>query len=315
MDMEQGFRRYCSDRDLERCGDFDGTGGYRSQWHQGLRRGMEWLRLSLEGVSAVRVQVFAAEEPLESWQEELEPALVGQGPDLILYGVRGRYLRFVVEPAEGLAGYTLSFPGRSIDAGLPVVLQDDPILRRFLAVYQSAYMDTNHQAARFPDRLDPRSAGALAELHLWVGATRWMRDAPCLPELLAAAPRLNRMRGTRRGLEWLVRLVTSGRGELVEEFQWREQPLNLEERAECARLYGGEAQVVVLLPADTNAAALRFLEQVVDDFIPLGLSCKLLQLRDGGEMDGHTYLDVNAQLREPAPPAMDESELDELILE
>ena len=123
------------------------------------------------------------------------------------------------------------------------------------------------------------------------------------------------MRGTRLGLEWLVRLVTGGRGTLVEEFQWREQPLSLEERAECARLYGGGAQVVVLLPADTNAAALRFLEQVVEDFIPMGLSCKLLQLRDGGEMDGHTYLDINAQLREPAPPAMDESELDELILE
>ena len=189
-------------------------------------------------------------------------------------------------------------------------------LRQFLAVYQSLYMDANQQAARFPGQLNPRSEDALPNLKLWVGAARWMRDAPCMPDLLAAAPRLNRMRGTRPGLELLISLVTGGRGALVEDFQWRGQPLSAGEREDCVRLYGGEPpSAALLLPADTSDAALRFLESVLEDFIPLGVSYSILQLQDGAAMDGHSYLDANAQLQEPPRAALDETDLDDLTLE
>lgn len=268
--MEQRLRRYRSDRELDRCGVYDDAGGYRSQWYQGLDSGMEWLRLSLEGPVRARVQVFAADRLPGTGEQETPPVLVRDAADLCLYGVRGRWLRFTVTPAEGLQGYSLAFPGQSIDAGLPFVLRDDATLRRFLAVYQSAYMDANREALRFPGRLDPRAEDPLPDLALWLGAALWMRNTPCMPELLAAAPRLNRTRGTRLGLEWLVRLVTGGRGELVEEFQWREQPLNRQEREDCARLYGtGRAGVTLLLPADTGPAQMRFLESVLDDFTPI----------------------------------------------
>lgn len=313
--MEQRVRRYRSDRDLRQCGFFEGT-RYRSQWYQGTANGMEWLRLSLEGVTAGKVCFFAADLPPEAWDASMEPVLVREAADLSLYGVHGRYLAFTVEPADGLQGFTLSFPGRSIDAGLPFVMRDDATLRQFLAVYQSAYMDTNQQAARFPGRLDPYDPEMLPDLRFWVGAAQWMRDTAQLPELLAAAPMLNRMRGTRRGLEHLIKLVTGGRGEIIEDFQWRDQPLNLEERTNCTRLYGGErASVVLLLPADTTSAAMRFLEHILDDFIPLGETYSILQLKEGAELDGHFYLDVNSMLREPPPAAMDESDLDDLILE
>lgn len=316
MEMEQRFRRYRSDRDLKRCGVYDGAGGYRSRWYEGFGQGMEWLRLSLEGVVDAQVCVYVSDTLPEVWDGGLEPALERQAGDLSLYGVCGRYLCFTVSPAKALKGYALSFPGRSIDAGLPSVLQDDATLRQFLAVYQSLYMDANQQAARFPGKLVPQSEDALPDLKLWVGAARWMRDAPCMPDLLAAAPKLNRMRGTRPGLELLISLVTGGRGELVEDFQWRDRPLSAGEREDCARLYGGEpASAALLLPADTTDAALRFLESVLEDFIPLGVSYSILQLQDGAAMDGHSYLDVNAQLQEPPQAALDVTDLDDLTLE
>lgn len=314
--MEQRFRRYRSDRDLSRCGVYDDAGGYRSRWYEGFGPGMEWLRLSLKGVADARVRVFAVDTLPESWDDSLEPALERQAGDLSLYGVCGRYLCFTVRPAKELQGYALSFPGRSIDAGLPAVLQDDATLRQFLAVYQSLYMDANQQAARFPGQLDPQGEDALPDLKLWVGAARWMRDAPCMPDLLAAALRLNRMRGTRPGLELLISLVTGGRGKLVENFQWRDQLLSAREREDCARLYGDDpASAALLLPADTSDAALRFLESVLEDFIPLGVSYSILQLQDGAAMDGHSYLDANAQLQEPPLAALDETDLDDLTLE
>lgn len=320
--MEERFRRYRSDRDLRRCGVCDNSDGYRSQWYQGTGAGMEWLRLTLEGVRTARVRVYAVDELPEDWdgslEPALEPALERRAGDLLLYGVHGRFLCFTVTPAQDLSGYALSFPGRSIDAGLPDVMRGDEILRRFLGVYQSVYMDLNQAGARFPGRLDPQAEDALPELKYWLGAARWMRDTPQLPELLSCAPALNRMRGTRRALDLLLRVVTGGRGELVEYFQWQTRlaGMSAQERQDCARLYGADRNgAVLLLPEDTPPAALRFLENVLEDFIPLGASCSVLALQAGAPMDGHSYLDGNAELSDPPPPALDETDLDDLTLE
>ena len=145
---------------------------------------------------------------------------------------------------------------------------------------------------------------------------RWMHDAPCEEALLREAPRLNRMRGTRNGLARLLEIVTGGRGELVEDFQWKNQPLSASEQEDCARLYGNEhASVSLLLPANTSTATYRFLEDVLEDFIPLGVSYSILQIHEGTAMDGHSYLDMNAELSDPPQAVMDGSDLDDLILE
>lgn len=313
--MEQQLRRYRSNRDLRQCGVFEGT-RYRSQWYRGTMNGMEWLRLSLEGLTAAKVCVFTTDAPLEEWDTSTEPVLKREATDLSLYGVYGLYLAFTVEPADCLQGFTLLFPGYSIDIGLPLVMQNDTTLRQFLAVYQSVYMDTNQLAARFPGRLNPYDAATLPDLRFWVGAAQWMWDTVQLPELLASAPLLNRMRGTRRGLEQLIKLVTGGHGEIIENFQWRTLPLNLEEHTNCTKLYGGQhANIMVLLPANITSATLRFLEYILDDFIPIGETYSIFQLQEGVELDGHFYMDVNTILQEPPSAAMDECDLDDLILE
>jgi len=314
--MAQRVRYYRSDRELSRCGRYVDGGGYMSRWYQGLGDGMEWLRLSLDGVRDARVRVYASDRPERDGEQE--PAMERRAGDLLLYGVRGRYLRFSVSPAQGLLGYELSFPGNSIDAGLPWTMQGDGTLRRFLGVYQSLYMDLNREFAAFPRRLDPLGLEVLEGLEDWLGAARWVRAAPAQlrGRLLVAASALNRMRGTRRGLEALIRLATGGEGIVVEPFAWKSRVTDPAEREACRRLYGAQAsQVTVLLPGAASKAAVDFLEDVLEDFLPVGISCKLVQLEDAAPMDGYCYMDVNARLTEPPPPALDEAVLEELVLE
>ncbi len=308
--MAQRLRRYRSDRELSRCGTFDGETFY-SRWHQGLGGGMEWQRLSLAGAEGAVVRVWTSDCPGD---DPAEPVLIQSGTDLLLYGVRGRYLRFSVSPGEGLRGYELAFPGLSLDAVLPAAMRGEDGLRRFLGVFQSLCMDLTREYARFPRRLDPLGPEPLGSLCCWQGAD-WAAGAPegAREKLVAAASRLNRLRGTRRGLELLLELTAGGRGTVVEGFQWENLPLSAGERAECARLYG--TGVTLLLPKGLAKETVRFLEDVLPEFIPAGVSCAVRALEDGAAMDGLYFLDGNACLTEPPPPVLDESDLDDLILE
>ncbi len=308
--MSQRLRRYRSHRELNRCGGFEG-GTFRSQWYQGLGDGMEWLRLSLDGARKAEVRVWAADRPEDA---PSEPVLTRTGDDLILYGVRGRFLRFTVSPGEGLRGYELAFPALSIDEGLPAVMQGDEGLRRFLGVYQSLSMDLGRAFAQFSRRLDPREPEALPTLYRWLGAD-WALEAPegLRERLLADASRLNRLRGTRRGLELLLEIAAGGRGRIVEGFQRRSLPLSAGERADCERLY--PTDVTLLLPRSLPQRTVHFLEGVLEKFVPAGVSFSVRLLEPGAVLDDLCFLDGNARLTEPAPPALDESCLENLTLE
>lgn len=277
---------------------------------------MEWLRLSLDGAQGARVRVYACDAPPPQWDEGLPPALERAAADLLLYGVKGLYLCFTVEPAQGLRGYELAFPGLSVDSLLPSVLRGDETLRKLLGVYQSLYMDLNRELDAFPRRMDPRGDDPLPQLPLWLGEDGWIQEGAYNGALLAAAPLLNRLRGTRRGLRLLVELLTGQPCRIVERFQWDARTRPARELDACARLYGqGGSGVTVLLPAGTPRADLRRLEAVLDDFIPLGVPWNVARLEEGAVLDGHSYLDGGARITQPPPLRLDGSGWGELILE
>lgn len=313
--MEGTIRRYRSDWELSRCGRFE-YGRYCSRWYRGLSAGMEWLRLSLTVSGPVLVKVYAADGEPDDSIDGMEPVLERQAEDLLLYGVKGRFLRFTAEPGERLRGYELTFPGLSIDSLLPSVMQGDDALRKLLGVYQSLYMDLNRELAGFSARLDPLGAAPLPELARWLGASAWMERGLPEPVLLAAAAELNRLRGTKQGLRRLAELVTGQECEIVEQFQWEAQTCSLQERENCARLYGPDrSDITLLFPVETSEEKLFRLKGILEDFIPLGISYAVVRLEPHMTLDGHSYLDSGVQIIEPPPAELDGLERDELILE
>ncbi len=167
-------------------------------------------------------------------------------------------------------------------------------------------MDVNRELSAFPERLSPESPNPLPDLHRWLGASSWME--PGLPEreLLAAAIELNRLRGTKKGLRLLSRLVTGQTCEIVEQFQWENQIRPARERDSCKRLYGGgQPGVTLLFPAGTPAEKLSALKGVLEDFIPLGLPYTAVRLEDTATLDGHSYLDSGAETADPPPARLD----------
>lgn len=313
--MEQTIRRYQSDWDISQCGQRE-YGIYRSRWHRGLRPGMEWLRLSLAVSGPVLVKVYTVDEAPAGFIEELEPALERSASDLLLYGVKGLFLCFTVEPGDALQSYELTFPGLSIDSQLPAVMQGDDTLRKLLGIYQSLYMDLNRELSTFPARLAPLRPDPLPELPQWLGASSWMGLG--LPEqrLLADAVKLNRLRGTPKALHLLARLVTGAECEIIEEFQWDGNVQSIQEREDCTRLYGRDRSgVTILFPANVPTGRLSKLKAVLDDFIPLGTPYSIVRMEGGAALDGHSYLDRGIQITDPLPAELDGPEDGDIVLE
>lgn len=311
--MEERLRRYRSHRNLTACGQVK-EGTFHSRWYRGLRGDMEWLRLSLEMDTDACVQVYACDDPAV-W-DNTTYTLERTARDLLLYGVRGQYLCFTVTPCDRLVSYELTFPGNCITALLPMVMQRDETLRHLLGVLQSLYMDTNRALRAFPERLNPLGADPLPRLDNWLGATRWLREGTSVARLLHAAPLLSRLRGTRKGLDYLLELLDVHGATLIEPFQWRSVAENAVEQEDCARLYGqAPVSATLLLPPNTPNETVRLVSDLLEDFIPLGIACTVIQLEDGAPLDGHSYLDVNVQLTDSPLSRMDEAELGTLTLE
>lgn len=314
--MEERLRRCRSSWDLNQCGVYEGS-VYRSQWWRGLGRQMEWLRLTLEGTELFHTAVYVCDDPPEEFGPPGgAPALRRDANDLLLYGVRGRYLTFTVEPGEKLTGFTLTFPGRSIVEGLPAVMQGDDTLRALLGVYQSRYMDLNQAMRAFPDRLDPVSPEALPQLPQWLGASRWAMDSQGARAVLPWAAQLARMRGTRQGLLLLARLVTGYSCRVVESWKLERMGQSTKEQEGIRTICGVEREkVAILVPAQVSQADAERFRALLPDFVPLGVPYRMVHLEDGAPMDGYSYLDDNGVLTEERVSQMDDTEADDVILE
>ena len=123
-------------------------------------------------------------------------------------------------------------------------------------------------------------------------------------------------RGTKTGLQPLIRLVTGQPCEVVERFQWEDGIRSDGEREDCKRLYsGGRSGVTLLFPAGTSSEKLSTLKAVLDDFIPLGVPYTVVRREETVAMDGHSYLDGGAEIADPPPAELDGPEDSEWILE
>lgn len=102
---------------------------------------------------------------------------------------------------------------------LPGVFQEDPFTQGFCAAMDQVLLPVVTTLDGFPAYLDPGTAPQqmLVRLASWMGlplAGRWAQES--LRQALSAAMHLYEMRGTRQGLEELLRLLTGSGADIQE---------------------------------------------------------------------------------------------------
>lgn len=244
-------------------------------------------------------------------------------PDLLLHGLSGRWAWVLVRAVRQtpgdvrLARMRLEFPRCSFSEYFPEIYQQDEFFDRFLAVFQSLYLDAERLVDEVPSKLDYETAGAdqLRELAGWVGASGGaLLDTARLRRLIRDLDLYQGKKGTREALARVVELVTGLHPRIVEQFQWNSYPLSDRQRSLNGRLYGEtENDFCVILDLTNQPGGLPVDEQalngLIDEYSPLGTRHKLVLLRRCSYLDTHCYLDVNSCLSVPQSAQSDTAAL------
>jgi phage tail-like protein len=245
--------------------------------------------------------------------------------DVLLSSVPGRvlYLLVSVWPEEGaeapvLEGLELQAPWQPFTSYLPEIYSGNPFFDRFIAVFQSAYLDLEEQVDAFPRELDFCSASpaSLRMLASWLGIDDplGLYSEAQLRQVVAAASLLQAAKGTRGALIASIKLLCGAEPRVIEHLEWAGPELPDASRALYGKLYGqGPDDFTVLIPcepgsrAEADEAGLRWL---IDQNTPLGAHAQLVVLGPASHIDTHCYLDVNCTINTPALAKANQGQLD-----
>lgn len=284
-------------------------GIFVSQTYDSGERQMQWNRIVLDishnAVFHAYIWIFEnrqegeAADAIENMEARFE-YIRGQAQydsnyrDQLLYdkdGGTGRYARLAVKvTAKGeevfFRGYAMSFPKESFTAYLPAIYRNNPQLERFLAVYQSIYLELEEKIDALAQELDyeccsEKQVVKLAEWMGWGGlAERLGRDGQADGDRILRAL-------LREGISLAEKKGTGGYYTRLAEIFWEQKAILLEE-PESRR-----ATVLILgAPKDGREACLEWIKRTA----PIGVSIDYVFLHKTDRLDGQYFLDVTACL-------------------
>lgn len=233
--------------------------------------------------------------------------------DILLFGIRGRYLWISVEiysqggPPPKLGQFRFYFPKQSWMKYLPEVYQasdQDQFLERYLAVFQMLYESMNEQIRGIPALLDVDRTEKeyLVWLAGWLdiaGSHMWTEQQ--LRQLLKEGISLYKMRGTREGLRRMIRLYTGGEAYVVEHHQVEPYLDDENGRERLGRLYGSSSYVVsVIMKKEYVPTQKEYhsLLRVIEEAKPAQMEVNLIILEPYMYLGGHTYMGINSAFGE-----------------
>ncbi len=295
----------------------------------------QWSRLALEGQlgeeSLCTLWAFAVDDQQVVWEETLttydallqDPTLPlaekkalfqAQNPvclqghlDGVLYGQEGRYLFVWVEVLGldesqfwNMRAYAY---GDSLFTAFPQPYQQDgEFFRRFLAIFATAYGDTEETITHMHQMIDVAQAprGALDVMASWfsldfqnIGLSNGE-----LRDILVRAHHLLAYKGTRETVEELLHILVDAPVYLLEQ--------NLLPAGQQKELYGNNPyQCTIIIAAPYQRSLQRKIEQVLAQFLPVRTQLSIRFGLEGLDLDGYTYLDVNAMAVTEQHGAMD----------
>ncbi|MBO4898862.1 MAG: hypothetical protein J5509_01080 [Lachnospiraceae bacterium] len=209
--------------------------------------------------------------------------------DELLYDLNGRYLYIAIEMmgygSASISGIRVNATGDNFMATFPQVYQErNSFFHRFMSVFSSIYNDIGEENEKLYEILDlDKCSPELLEMYgSWFGIDLigGFLSEDVLRTIVKEAYQLNRMKGTRKGIERILEIIL---GEPAVLFENHMQG-------------GGVYDVTVLIRKKLTEELRHQLTFMLDQFKPLRVRIRLLQMENDAVMDGNSYLDMNATI-------------------
>ena len=261
---------------------------------------------------------FDAERPLEEKKAFME--LIGakkavNQKDILLYELEGRYLYLMIDVqgyGEGLFSrmYVDNQGDLFMETFPEVYREHNSCFHRYMSIFSSLYMDFQEKIDRVSELLDIDTAPAelLPTFGRWMGldiSGDFLREDR-LRLLVKEAYQLNRMKGTKAALQRVAEIILGEKVIILEKNVMRgDTQADTQELYED--LYGSGTYDVTMLVhtyvPENQKSQLMFL---LNQFKPVRSRLKVRFLEPKGDLDSHTYLDMNAYVQEAKMGTLDE---------
>ena len=240
--------------------------------------------------------------------ERFESFIAENTEDFLLQNVKGRYLFAAVElykqgeVSPVVLQMMIYAAQESFLSYLPEIFQDEGgFLDRYLRLFSVQFLDLEKKISRLPASFDPGVAPS--------GLLRWLAEVMGIPHIelwetenlrMLLSERTYARKGTLSGLRELIKIYTGFLPHITENFRMYTGIGDID------RLYAGCRLLILMPPGSMNGSRLvDVLHLLIQSFIPLEISYKLILLEDKAQLSGYTYLDVNACLSDYNPAVLE----------
>ncbi|RKI44386.1 hypothetical protein D7V86_01575 [bacterium D16-51] len=261
---------------------------------------------------------IAFEEKLQCMLPWLQKQVTGQD-DILLHGVTGRYLWFLLEiyrqqEAGKLYDIQVYFPKQSWMGYLPEIYQKedkDSFLERYLGIFQTIYEDFNEEIRQVPQKLDMESAKG--EHLAWLAEWLDIEESYIWPEnqlrvLLKNGVSLYKRRGTRQGIIDFVTLYTGEPPFIVENHQIRRFKKDGAYLENLQKLYGSNPYSFTVLVREEVFHSIwqqKTLIKIIDDIKPVQMDWQLVMIKPYIFAGLFSYIGINSVLGKYSAMALD----------
>lgn len=234
--------------------------------------------------------------------------------DLLLYDIKGKYLYILIEvigEGEGnLYDIRIDRLGDNFMDAFPDIYKDrGGFFHRYLSVFSSIYNDMGEKITNLPSILDLDKCPVefLVVYGGWLGIDLNcdIQDEEILRTLVKEAYNLNRIKGTKACVSRISEIMLGEEAIILEKniMEGYQDETSLEE---FKSLFGNNVYNVCILvnkmPSETLKSQYMY---VLKQFVPVRAKVTIINLEKEGELDYHSYMDMNAKLFKSAHASLD----------
>lgn len=230
--------------------------------------------------------------------------------DIPLYGLSGRYLWLCLEvfSCDGgdmkISSMKIEFPQKSFVDYLPEIYREnqkkDSFFQRFMAIFQSIYVDLEEKIDYTPVKFDIDRASK--EFLVWIADWLSIKDMSIwgeekLRKLIKDAVKIYKMKGTKRAISKIVQEYSGIEPIIVEQFDVKNNMYYETNREIVENLFGDNGYTfTVMLPGGYIKNSERYIEllRVINSVKPIDSVCNLVALNDQIYLDYHCYMGINS---------------------